>query len=224
MGKTIVPHLDAERISQLFGRRMIVTEQKATNVIWHEHLVKREDRETLLGQQGVLLWFTGLSASGKSTIANEVAFQLHRRGKLTYLLDGDNVRHGLNRNLGFSPEDREENIRRISEVGKLFVDAGIITFTAFISPYRKDRNDARALFRENRFVEVYMKASVETCEVRDPKGFYKKAKAGEIKEFTGVSAPYEEPLRPEIVLESDRMTIDEEVAEVMGYLLARGII
>ena len=201
-----------------------MTEQKATNVIWHEHLVKREDRETLLGQQGVLLWFTGLSASGKSTIANEVAFQLHRRGKLTYLLDGDNVRHGLNKNLGFSPADREENIRRVSEVGKLFVDAGIITFTAFISPYRKDRDDARALFRENRFVEVYMKASVETCEGRDPKGFYKKAKAGEIKEFTGVSAPYEEPLQPEIVLESDRMTIDEEVAEIMGYLLARRII
>jgi len=198
--------------------------QKATNITWHEHKVSREEREALLKQKGVLLWFTGLSASGKSSIANEVVHQLHQMGKLTYVLDGDNIRHGLNKNLGFSPEDREENIRRISEVGNLFADAGIITTTAFISPYRKDRDFARELLGDGRFVEIFVKASIETCEKRDPKGLYQKAKKGEIKEFTGISAPYEEPLKPEIILDADTMTIEEEVEMVIGYLKKKEII
>lgn len=201
-----------------------MTDQKATNITWHEHLVSHEDREKLLGQKGALLWFTGLSASGKSTVANEVAYQLHKMGKLTYVLDGDNIRHGLNKNLGFSPEDREENIRRISEVGNLFADAGLITTTAFISPYRKDRDYARELLGNGRFVEVFVKASIEVCEQRDPKGLYKKAKSGEIKEFTGISAPYEEPLKAEVVLDADTMTIEEEVKVVLDYLKEAGII
>ncbi|MCK4888405.1 MAG: adenylyl-sulfate kinase [Candidatus Aminicenantes bacterium] len=201
-----------------------MAEQKATNLVWHEHLVKREDREKLLNQKGTLLWFTGLSASGKSTIANEVASRLFKSGKLTYVLDGDNVRHGLNKNLGFSPEDREENIRRISEVGNLFVDSGIITTTAFISPYRKDRDYAREILGEGRFIEIFVKASIDTCEARDPKGLYKKAKSGEIKEFTGISAPYEEPLNAEIVLDADTQTIEEEVEIVLNYLKENKII
>jgi adenylylsulfate kinase len=201
-----------------------MNKQKATNIVWHEHAVKREDREKLLNQKGAVLWFTGLSACGKSTVANEVAFQLHQAGKLTYVLDGDNIRHGLNKNLGFSPEDREENIRRISEVANLFADAGAIATTAFISPYRKDRDFCRSLVGEGRFVEIFVKASIETCEERDPKGLYKKAKSGEIKEFTGISAPYEEPLKPEIVLDSDNLSIEEEVKVVLDYLKEKKII
>jgi adenylylsulfate kinase len=201
-----------------------MAEQKATNITWHQHAITRKDRETLLKQKGVLLWFTGLSASGKSTVANEVTYQLHQMGKLTYVLDGDNIRHGLNKNLGFSPEDREENIRRISEVGNLFADAGLITTTAFISPYRKDRDFARQLLGEGRFIEIFVKASVETCEKRDPKGLYQKAKNGEIKEFTGISAPYEEPLKPEIILDADTMTIEAEVETVLDYLKEKNII
>ncbi len=199
-------------------------EQKATNITWHKHKVSREEREKLLGQKGVILWFTGLSGSGKSTIANEVSHRLHQMGRLSYILDGDNIRHGLNKDLGFSPEDRAENIRRISEVANLFADAGIITITAFISPYRKDRDFCRKLAGEGRFIEIYVKASVETCEKRDPKGLYKKARAGEIKEFTGISAPYEEPLNPEIILDSDNLTIEEEVEIVMNYLKERKIV
>ncbi len=201
-----------------------MAEQKATNVVWHEHKVKREDREGLLNQKGTLLWFTGLSASGKSTVANEVSSRLFKSGKLTYVLDGDNIRHGLNKNLGFSPEDREENIRRISEVGNLFVDAGIVTTTAFISPYRKDRDFAREILGEGRFIEIFVKASIDTCEKRQPKGLYKKAKSGEIKEFTGISAPYEEPLKPEIILDADNQSIEEEVETVLNYLKNNKII
>lgn len=201
-----------------------MNKQKATNITWHEHLVSHKDREELLKQKGALLWFTGLSGSGKSTIANEVAYQLHKMGKLTYVLDGDNIRHGLNKNLGFSPEDREENIRRIGEVGNLFADGGLIATTAFISPYRKDRDAARELLPEGRFVEVYVKASLETCEARDPKGLYEKARAGIIKEFTGISAPYEEPEKAEIVLDSDNMSIEEEVQAVLDYLKSKDII
>jgi adenylylsulfate kinase len=201
-----------------------MAEQKATNITWHEHKIARENREALLKQKGVLLWFTGLSASGKSTVANEVTYQLHQMGKLTYVLDGDNIRHGLNKNLGFSPEDREENIRRISEVGNLFADAGLITTTAFISPYRKDRDAARELLGNGRFVEIFVKASIDICEKRDPKGLYQKAKDGVIKEFTGISAPYEEPLNPEIVLDADNMNIEEEVNMVIEYLKEKKII
>jgi adenylylsulfate kinase len=201
-----------------------MNKQKATNITWHEHKISRPEREALLNQKGVLLWFTGLSASGKSTVANEVVHRLHEMGKLTYVLDGDNIRHGLNKNLGFSPEDREENIRRISEVGNLFADAGLITTTAFISPYRKDRDFARQLLGDGRFIEIFVKASIETCEKRDPKGLYQKAKKGEIKEFTGISAPYEEPLKPEIILDADTLTIEEEVEIVINYLKEKEII
>ena len=195
-----------------------MAKQKATNITWHEGYITREDRETLLKQRGAVLWFTGLSGSGKSTLARGVEQRLYKMGHLSYVLDGDNVRHGLNKNLGFSPEDREENIRRIGEVAKLFYDAGVFAMTAFISPYRKDRDLARGLIDDSRFVEIYCACSLETCEVRDPKGLYKKARAGEIQEFTGISAPYEPPKAPEIVLETDRLSIDASVDRVLDYL------
>jgi adenylylsulfate kinase len=195
-----------------------MTQQKATNVTWHEHHVSKAERAKLNRHKGALLWFTGLSGSGKSTIANTVDHMLHSQGKHTFVLDGDNIRMGLNKNLGFSPEDRTENIRRIGEVGKLFVDAATITMTAFISPYREDRDKVRALLQPGEFVEILVQASVETCEKRDPKGLYKKARAGEIKEFTGISAPYEAPNKPELVLDSDTKGIDELAREVVAYL------
>ena len=193
-------------------------EQKATNVTWHEHKVTKQEREKLLGQKGAVIWFTGLSGSGKSTIANEVAFQLHSKGKMTYVLDGDNIRHGLNKDLGFSPEDRDENIRRISEVANLFANSGIITCTAFISPYKKLRNFCRELVGNKRFYEVFCKASLQTCEKRDPKGLYKKAREGIIKEFTGISAPYEEPENPEIIIDTDKYNIEESANLVIKQL------
>jgi len=199
-------------------------EQKATNVVWHEHKVTRQDRESLLKQKGVVIWFTGLSGSGKSTIANEVAYKLHKMGKLAYVLDGDNVRHGLNKDLAFSPEDRNENIRRISEVSKLFADAGIITITAFISPYKKFRNFCRELAGPGRFFEIYTKASIETCEKRDTKGLYKKAKEGIIKDFTGINAPYEEPESPELAVDTDKETVEESVEKVLTILKKHKII
>ena len=192
--------------------------QKATNITWHETLIKREDREKRLGQKGCVIWFTGLSSSGKSTLAHEVENMLYQRGHLTYVLDGDNIRHGLNKNLGFSPEDREENIRRIGEVGKLFADAGIIAMTAFISPYRADRDKARALLDAGRFIEVYVDCPLDVCEERDPKGLYKQARAGKIKEFTGISAPYEPPDNPEIVLNTGKQTVAECAQEVIAFL------
>lgn len=198
--------------------------QKATNVVWHDHKVSRAERERLLNQKGVVLWFTGLSGSGKSTVANEVAYILHQRGKLTYILDGDNIRHGLNKDLGFSPEDRSENIRRISEVANLFADAGIITLTAFISPYREDRNFCRSLLGEGRFLEIYTRASLDTCESRDPKGLYRKARSGEIKNFTGIDAPYEEPENPELVLDTDCQTVEESARAVIDKLIEWNIL
>ena len=194
------------------------------NVIWHDHRVTKAERRKLNNHGSCAVWFTGLPSSGKSTIASEVEHQLYTRGIRTYLLDGDNVRHGLNSNLGFSPEDREENIRRIGEGAKLFVDAGMITFVAFISPYRKDRERARSILEDGEFIEVYVKCPVDICEQRDPKGLYQKAKKGEIKEFTGVSAPYEEPLDPEIVLETDRLAVEESVKKIIDYLEDRKII
>lgn len=193
-------------------------EQKATNVTWHEHKVTREEREQLLKQKGVILWFTGLSGCGKSTVANEVATKLNNMGKLTYVLDGDNIRHGLNKDLGFSPEDRDENIRRISEVACLFADAGVITITAFISPYRKLRNFCRELAGKGRFLEIYTKASLETCEKRDPKGLYKKAREGIIKNLTGIDAPYEEPENPEIIVDTDINDIEQSAELVIEKL------
>jgi adenylylsulfate kinase len=199
-------------------------QQKATNVVWHEHKVTRDERESLLKQKGVVLWFTGLSGSGKSTIANEVAYKLHKMGKIAYVLDGDNIRHGLNKDLGFSPEDRNENIRRISEVAKLFADAGIVAITAFISPYREYRNFCRELAGPGRFFEIYAKASIETCEKRDTKGLYKKAKEGLIKDFTGINAPYEEPERPELVLDTNIETVEQSVEKVLAILKKQNII
>jgi adenylylsulfate kinase len=196
--------------------------QKSTNITWHEGEVARRDRETLLKQRGTTIWLTGLSASGKSTIAVAAEKVLVERGHLAFVLDGDNVRHGLNKNLGFSPEDRTENIRRIAEVAKLFTEAGVIVLTSFISPYRSDRDAARARFEAGDFVEVYVDADVATCEARDPKGLYKKARAGEIPEFTGISAPYEAPESPELVLDTSKQTLAESVGSLIGYLDQKG--
>jgi adenylylsulfate kinase len=199
-----------------------VAEPKSTNITWHEGQVTRKDREKVLGQRGVTLWLTGLSGSGKSTVAVAAEHALVERGRLAYVLDGDNVRHGLNKNLGFSPEDRTENIRRIAEVAKLFTDSGVIVLTSFISPYRADRDAARAIFGEGDFVEVFVSTSLETCEARDPKGLYKKARAGQIPEFTGISAPYEAPERPELVLDTGKLAVPESVAALLRYLEGKG--
>ncbi len=201
-----------------------MTIQKATNITWHDGAITKPDRERMLQQRGVVIWFTGLSSSGKSTIARALEERLFERGHLSYVLDGDNIRHGLNKNLGFSPEDREENIRRIGEVAKLFADAGLITMTAFISPYRKDRDRNRGLLREGEFIEVFVKVSLAIAEKRDPKGLYKKARTGEIKEFTGVSAPYEEPLNPELTLDTDKLALPQCQDAVLRYLEENGII
>ena len=201
-----------------------MAQQKATNITWHETTVTAEDREKLLNQKGCVIWFTGLSGSGKSTLANAVEYVLHQQRHHTYVLDGDNVRHGLNKNLGFSPEDREENIRRIGEVAKLFADAGSIVMTAFISPYRADRDQARALIAEGRFVEVFVDCPLEVCEERDTKGLYKKARAGEIKEFTGISAPYESPLNPEVTVNSAELSIEACAGAVVSALVKAGLV
>jgi len=201
-----------------------MTIQKATNITWHDGAIDKTARERLLDQKGVVLWFTGLSGSGKSTLAVALEEQLFERGHLCMLLDGDNIRHGLNKNLGFSPEDREENIRRIGEVAKLFADAGIIAMTAFISPYRKDRDDSRHLLTEGEFIEIFVKVPLEVAEERDPKGLYKKARAGEIKEFTGISAPYEEPLQAELTIDTGELSVQESVDAIIRYLESRGIV
>jgi adenylylsulfate kinase len=203
-----------------------MTEQKATNVHWHEGEVTRADRNRLLGQKGATVWFTGLSGSGKSTVAVALEGELAKRGKLAYRLDGDNVRLGINKNLGFSAEDRTENIRRIGEISKLFVDAGVIVLSSFVSPYRADRDLVRKLHVDGNmdFIEVYVDVPLEEAEKRDPKGLYKKARAGEIKNFTGISDPYEEPLNPELVLPSHQMSLDQEVAAVLKLLEARGLL
>jgi len=201
-----------------------MTTQKATNITWHDGAIDKPARERLLDQKGVVLWFTGLSGSGKSTLAVALEEQLFERGHLCMLLDGDNIRHGLNKNLGFSPEDREENIRRIGEVAKLFADAGVIAMTAFISPYRKDRDESRHLLTEGEFIEVFVKVPLEIAEKRDPKGLYKKARAGEIKEFTGISAPYEEPLQAELTIDTGELNLQDSVDAVIRYLESRGIV
>ncbi len=192
--------------------------QKATNIKWHHGKITKEDRVKLLNQKGVTIWLTGLSGSGKSTIAVELEHALIENKHQAYILDGDNIRHGLNKNLGFSPEGRTENIRRIGEVAKLFTDANIITIAAFVSPYIEDRNNVRKLLKDSEFIEVYVKCSVKVCEDRDTKGLYKKARAGEIKDFTGISAPYEEPLTPEITIDSSRLSIEESTRAILHYL------
>jgi len=196
---------------------------KSSNVIWHNHAVDREDRSRLHGHRSLILWFTGLSGAGKSTLASALEARLHRRGCTTIVLDGDNVRHGLCGDLGFSAADREENIRRIGEMAKLFIDAGVIALTAFISPFRSDRRRVRDLVDTGDFVEIYCRCSLATCEQRDVKGMYKKARRGEIKEFTGISSPYEEPETAEIVVDTDRHTIDECVDQILAELSRREV-
>ena len=195
---------------------------EATDITWHASQVTRAHREKLLDQRGALLWLTGLSGSGKSTVAFRVEHALIERGCVAYVLDGDNVRHGLNSNLGFSANDRAENIRRIGEVGKLFVDAGLITLSSFVSPYRADRDQVRALLAEDQFFEIYVNTPLEICEQRDPKGLYKRARAGEIPNFTGISDPYEEPQAPELELKTDTVTIDEAARQVICLLEQHG--
>ncbi len=199
---------------------------RATNITWHEGHVGGTERQALLNQQGVTVWFTGLSGSGKSTLAFTVEHALVQRGHLAYVLDGDNIRHGLNKNLGFSAEDREENIRRIGEVAKLFADCGIITMTSFISPYVKDRDLARALHTAAGlpFVEVFVNTPIHVCEQRDPKGLYKKARAGQLKGFTGVDDPYEPPPNPELTISAESASPQEAAVIVIEYLETRGII
>ena len=198
-----------------------MTPPKSKNLTWQEGQVSRDDREKLLDQRGCTVWLTGLSGAGKSTIAVTAERALADRGCLTYILDGDNVRHGLNGTLGFSPQDRAENVRRIGEVAKLFSDCGVIVFTSFISPYRSGRDEVRQMIGMGDFIEVYVSADVETCEQRDVKGLYAKARAGEIRDFTGISAPYEEPEAPELVLETGGQTVDESVATLVSYLEER---
>ena len=195
---------------------------KSTNITWHEGNITRADREKNLGQKGATIWLTGLSGSGKSTVAVACEAALVAAGRSAYVLDGDNVRHGLNNNLGFSPEDRTENIRRIGEVAKLFPDAGILVFTSFISPYRSDRDVVRGIMEPGDFIEVYIAASLEACEARDVKGLYKKARAGEIPEFTGISAPYEAPESAELTIETDDQTVEQSVQLVLDHLMAKG--
>lgn len=201
-------------------------QQKATNITWHEGSIQRKERHENMGQKGVTLWMSGLSGSGKSTIAVALEQVLLQRGKHAYRLDGDNVRHGLNKNLGFSPDDRAENIRRIGEVAKLFADGGIITITSFISPYKADRDSVRKLHDEGDlpFFEVYVDAPLNVAESRDPKGLYKKARAGEIKGFTGIDDPYEEPSQPELHLRTDQLSIEESVQKLLDLLDERGLL
>jgi adenylylsulfate kinase len=197
-----------------------VANQKATNVTWQDGEVSREDRSTILRQRGATIWFTGLSGSGKSTIAVALERALYSIGKLSYRLDGDNVRLGINKNLGFSEADRKENIRRIGEVAKLFGDAGVLSLSSFISPYKGDRDEVRALHEQAglEFVEVFVDCSLAEAEKRDPKGLYKKARAGEIKNFTGIDDPYEAPTSPEIHLKTDEMTVVQEVQIILDHL------
>ena len=203
-----------------------MTESKSSNIVWHEGTVGRKHREQLNKHRGFTIWFTGLSGSGKSTLSVALEERLYHMGCRTYRLDGDNVRTGLNRDLAFSPEDRIENIRRIGEVAKLFRDAGLINLSAFISPYRQDRDMARNLSprEENDFLEVFVDAPLEVCEQRDPKGLYKKARAGSIPNFTGISAPYEAPDHPEIHIRTDQTSIEEAVEQIVAYLIEHGYI
>lgn len=196
----------------------------STNITWHEASLSKDSRRKQFGHHSFVLWFTGLSGSGKSTVANAAAKALFDQGLNPYVLDGDNIRHGLNKDLGFSEEDRTENIRRIGEVSKLFVDSGQIVLTAFISPFIKDRELVRDLLEADEFIEVYIKCPVDECEKRDPKGLYEKARKGLIRDFTGIDSPYEEPVNPEIVVETDKYSVEESVEHIVQYLKTKGYI
>jgi adenylylsulfate kinase len=197
---------------------------KSTNTVWHHSSITRTDREVLHKHKSIVLWFTGLSGSGKSTLAHAVEERLHKNGCSTYVMDGDNVRHGLCSDLGFSDSDRVENIRRIGEVAKLLTEAGVITLTAFISPFKTDREEARKRLPHGEFLEIFCQCPIETCEQRDVKGLYKKARAGEIPLFTGIGSPYEAPERPELVINTHELSLEESVRKVLDLLLQRGII
>jgi adenylylsulfate kinase len=201
-----------------------MAEQKATNNVWHEGAVTRADREKLNGHRGCTIWLTGLSGSGKSTVAVALEKALWARGVRAFILDGDNIRHGLNKNLGFSPADRTENIRRIGEVAKLFTESGMVALTAFISPYRADRDQVRAVMAPGDFVEVLVDCPIEVCEERDVKGLYKKARAGQIPEFTGVSAPYEPPLKPELTIRTHQQSVEESARQILDHLERTGVV
>ncbi len=203
---------------------MSSSQPKSQNIVWHHGKLSEQDRYQCLGQRGAVLWFTGLSGSGKSTVAREVELALVQNRRHAYVLDGDNIRHGLNSNLGFSPEDRKENIRRIGEVAKLFCESNVVALTAFISPYREDRDLARRLLPQGSFFEIFCDASLKVCEDRDPKGLYKKARAGEIPEFTGISAPYEAPERAELVLKTGEETLEQSTRRVLDLLTQAGIL
>ena len=194
------------------------------DIVWHDHKISRTERASIKSQHPCLLWFTGLSGSGKSTIANALDVALYHEGYHTFLLDGDNVRHGLNRDLGFSNEDRVENIRRIGEVSKLFADAGLIVLSAFISPFASDRRLVRNVFPAGEFIEVFMDAPLATCEERDPKGLYRKARSGEIHDFTGIDSPYEAPAHPEITLDTSNLSVDACVDNLLCYLKERNLL
>ncbi len=198
--------------------------KNSTNLVWHNATVTRARRESLNGHKSVVLWFTGLSGSGKSTLAHSVEERLYQMSCRTLVLDGDNVRHGLCGDLGFSEQDRMENIRRVGEVSKLFLEAGVVTLTAFISPFRSDREKVRSLFQKGDFLEIYCRCPLNVCEERDVKGLYKRARSGEVQNFTGISSPYEEPATPELIVDTDRQSLDGSVAEVLNLLRERGVI
>jgi adenylyl-sulfate kinase len=193
-------------------------------VVWHAHNVTKAERAAAKKQKPAVIWMTGLSGSGKSTLANALEAQLFKRGSHSYLLDGDNVRHGLSKDLGFSDTDRVENIRRIGEVAKLFVDAGLIAITAFISPFRSDRDMVRKLLAPGEFLEIYVRAPLAVCEQRDPKGMYKKARAGQIKHFTGIDSPYEEPSAPELIVDTEKSTVEQGVEQILAHLARQGVL
>ncbi|WML52770.1 adenylyl-sulfate kinase [Neobacillus sp. PS3-12] len=197
---------------------------KANNITWHQSTVSKRDRQLINGHKSCVLWFTGLSGSGKSTLANAVDHELYKQGISSYVLDGDNIRHGLNKDLSFGNNDRKENIRRIGEVAKLFVDSGLIVSSAFISPFREDRVLVRSMFEPQEFIEIFLNCPIQVCESRDPKGLYKKARQGEITDFTGITSPYEIPDHPEIIIETNYTSIEQSIVQILSYLKEKKIL
>lgn len=197
---------------------------KANNITWHQSTVSKRDRQLINGHKSCVLWFTGLSGSGKSTLANAVDHELYKQGISSYVLDGDNIRHGLNKDLSFGNNDRKENIRRIGEVAKLFVDSGLIVSSAFISPFREDRALVRSMFEQQEFIEIFLNCPIQVCESRDPKGLYKKARQGEITYFTGITSPYEIPDHPEIIIETNYTSVEQSIVQILSYLKEKKIL